>query len=210
MDSRSRMSRCSRSCTSSGSGEAARTDQRVEPRRVDPVHDPFADDLDVVAKFLVDIGNAAGHVRHRAQDHGLVRRILAQRRRSTGGIGGMMGERKSFVQQYFSSIRSVTHGNTGIGVAMPIVSGAKYPQQPEVKGAISAPARSSTLRSRRIPCLRVRGTPHPCRRAGIWGGFFRLYRTRRRGTLTIRPLMTVVWGAARICERTFTMMHKLP
>src|SRR5438067_7666715 len=30
-------------------------------------------------------------------------------------MGGMMGVRKSFFQQYFSSMRSVTHAGTGIG-----------------------------------------------------------------------------------------------
>jgi hypothetical protein len=38
-------------------------------------------------------------------------------------IGGMIGVRWSFLKQYFSSMRSVTHGGTGIGVKMPMEYG---------------------------------------------------------------------------------------
>src|SRR5215471_10467183 len=62
-------------------------------------------------------------------------------------MGGRIGVRKSFFQQYFSSIRSVTHGGTGIGVASPI----EYQAQPLCQsGAVSATSRHS-LRSFLIP-----------------------------------------------------------
>ncbi len=61
---------------------------------------------------------------------GKARRIIASSGGSSqvgigwpGRIGGRIGVRWSFSQQYLSSIRSVTHGGTGIGVAKPIEKG---------------------------------------------------------------------------------------
>src|SRR5262245_35432222 len=64
-------------------------------------------------------------------------------------MGGRMGVRKSFSWQYFSSIRSDTHGGTGIGVAKPIEKGdTGLSQQPDSPtGAATAAATSNPVRS---------------------------------------------------------------
>src|ERR1700674_5554796 len=61
-------------------------------------------------------------------------------------IGGMMACPVSFLKQYFSSIRSVTHGGTGIGVKGPIVKGLKVKlgKQPLKPSGASMAATSST------------------------------------------------------------------
>src|SRR5262249_37305175 len=68
-------------------------------------------------------------------------------------MGGMMGVRKSFFQQYFSSMRSDTQGGTGMGVKMPMEKGhiplsEKQPLNP--KGA-SARTASTKLRTLSMP-----------------------------------------------------------
>src|SRR5581483_10426948 len=62
-------------------------DEREEARRVDLVHDALGDDLDVVAELFIDVRNAAGHLRHGAEDGAVVGRVLAQRRREAFADG---------------------------------------------------------------------------------------------------------------------------
>src|SRR5579875_158018 len=72
-------------------------------------------------------------------------------------IGGMIGVRKSFFQQYFSSRRSATQGGTGIGVNRPIEKG----QQPLKPNGASANRPSTRVRIFLIPlppsCARTAG-----------------------------------------------------
>src|SRR5579859_3366629 len=63
-------------------------------------------------------------------------------------MGGRMGVRKSFLKQYFSSMRSVTQAGTGIGVAKPI---EKMWQPLSPAGATTAAANSTTVRTLLIP-----------------------------------------------------------
>src|SRR4051812_45484218 len=72
-----------------------------------------------------------------------------------GRMGGRMGVRKSFFQQYFSSMRSVTHGGTGMGVKAPIEKGwfgnewGQHP--PAAAGATAADAISTRGRAFLLP-----------------------------------------------------------
>src|SRR5262245_18488777 len=87
-----------------------------------------------------------------------------------GLIGGRIGVRKSFLWQYFSSIRSVTHGGTGMGVKIPIDKG-HAPQQPESNVGAASAAISSSLRNFLIPspsCPRRHGAGREVR-AGFAG-----------------------------------------
>src|SRR5579883_2812957 len=62
-------------------------------------------------------------------------------------IGGIMGVRQSFFQQYFSSIRSGTQGGTRIGVNRPIEKG----QQPLNPKGASASRASTRVRTFLLP-----------------------------------------------------------
>src|SRR4051812_5276908 len=70
-------------------------------------------------------------------------------------MGGRMGVRKSFFQQYFSSMRSVTHGGTGMGVKAPIEKGwfgnewGQHP--PAAAGGRGAAAHSTRGRAFLLP-----------------------------------------------------------
>jgi hypothetical protein len=77
-----------------------------------------------------------------------------------------MGVRLSFCQAYFSYMRSVTHGGTGIGVKMPIENGWQ-PLSPEAS-AKAAPAISTIVLAFCIPhsLPSVAGKPNPS-----WPGF---------------------------------------
>src|SRR5216683_7507202 len=57
--------------------QLSRPDQREEANGIDLIHQALTDNLDVVAEFFVEIGDAAGDVRQRPQHGRLVRRILA-------------------------------------------------------------------------------------------------------------------------------------
>src|SRR2546430_10343651 len=59
---------------------------REEPRRVDLVHQPLPDPLEVVAELFVEIGHAAAYVLHRPQDHRLVGRILTRSEEHTSEL----------------------------------------------------------------------------------------------------------------------------
>src|SRR5579884_4191980 len=62
-------------------------------------------------------------------------------------MGGMIGVRKSFFQQYFSSRRSATQSGTGMGVNRPIEKG----QQPLNPKGASATRPSTRVRNLLIP-----------------------------------------------------------
>src|SRR5919199_3130495 len=93
-----------------------------------------------------------------------------------GRMGGRMGVRKSFGKQYFSSMRSVTHGGTGMGVQPPIEKGwlgneaCRHP--PAATGATAAAAISTRVRTFLIPLslpaeVQATDQPSPPRRKGI-------------------------------------------
>ena len=164
--------------------QLGRPNEREESRRIDFVHNAFGDNLNIVAELLEKVGNAALDARHSAKDARLVRRIFAQGGGKPSRMGGRIGVRKSFFQQYFSSRRSETQGGTRMGVNKPIEKG----QQPLNPNGASANRPSTRVRTFLIappPFLPIAvRTRQPLQ--GVRLLQCRKYRMVRRTTLTVR------------------------